>query len=121
MTWSAERYLRRDRPKWPRPYRLPNYWVPIAMALGTIDLVLAGVGVANPGIAGYGGTKETIISLSLLFVCIPLFLVRRLWQDRDHAVVWREATPTEPGESVRVLLGEAGSVDPDPATNELPV
>ena len=96
--------LRRDRPKWPRPYRLPSFWVPIAMTLGIIDLVLAGVGVASPGIAGYGGAKETIISLALLFVCIPLFLVRRLWQDRDKAVSWRETTPTEPDEATQVLI-----------------
>ncbi len=112
--------LRRDRPKWPRPYRLPGFWVPIAIALGTIDLILAGVGIASPGTSGYGGTKETIISLALLFVCIPLFLVRRLWQDRDHAVVWREATPSAPGDEVRATVSEAGPVSGDPASKQLP-
>lgn len=90
--------LRRDRPDWPRPFRLSKSWRAVALVLGTIDLIIAGFGVTHPSLAGYGGAKEIAISLALIGVCIPLFLIRRLWQDRDYAFVWREATPTLPSD-----------------------
>jgi amino acid transporter len=90
--------LRRDRPDWPRPFRLSKSWKAVALVLGTIDLIIAGFGVTHPSLAGYGGAKEIAISLALIGVCIPLFLIRRLWQDRDHAFVWREATPSLPSD-----------------------
>jgi amino acid transporter len=88
--------LRRDRPGWPRPFRLSRTWVGVALVVGTADLIIAGVGVSNPSLAGYGGLKETVISLALLLVCIPLFLFRRVWQDRGTTFLWRESTPHLP-------------------------
>lgn len=94
--------LRRDRPAWPRPFRLSRTWVAIAILLGTADLIIAGFGVSNPSLAGYGGVKETIISIVLLLVCVPLFLIRRLWQDRGNGFAWREHTPTLPTDNEHV-------------------
>ena len=94
--------LRRDRPDWPRPFRLSKVWGAIAVLLGAADLIIAGFGVSHPSLAGYGGVKETVISLALLMVCVPLFLIRRLWQDRDGAFVWREHTPSVPSDSEHV-------------------
>jgi amino acid transporter len=88
--------LRRDRPAWPRPFRLARGWVPVALVLGAVDLFLAGFGVTHPALAGYGGVKETVISLALLLVCLPLFLYRRVWQDRHERFAWREHTPAIP-------------------------
>jgi len=88
--------LRRDRPDWPRPYKLPKAGVPIALVLGVVNLFLAIYGVTHPSLAGYGGTKESVIAVCLLFVSVPLFLYRRLWQDRGTPFQWREATPTTP-------------------------
>src|SRR3712207_3349201 len=34
---SAFMLLRRDRPQWPRPIRLPNFWVPLAAVLLLIN------------------------------------------------------------------------------------
>jgi amino acid transporter len=98
--------LRRDRPAWPRPYRLSRQWGVVAIALGVFDLVVAAVGVTNPELAGRGGLKETFIALALLFVCIPLFLLRRLWQDRDQTFAWREGTPAVPPSPVKAAAGE---------------
>jgi len=94
--------LRRDRPAWPRPYRLAKGWSAVAVLLGLVDLFIAGFGVSHPSLAGYGGVKETVISLTLLLVCVPLFLIRRLWQDRDGAFAWREHTPTLPSDREHV-------------------
>lgn len=99
--------LRRDRPAWPRPYRLSQRWRAVAIVLGAFDLVVAAIGVTNPELAGYGGLKETLIALGLLLVCIPLFLLRRLWQDRDHAFAWREVTPTLPSADDHAVTGTA--------------
>lgn len=100
--------LRRDRPDWPRPYRLSRKWGAVAIVLGIFDLVVAAVGISNPQLAGRGGLKETLIALVLLFVCVPLFLLRRLWQDRDRAFAWREDTPTLPSGDEHVV--EEGDV-----------
>jgi amino acid transporter len=88
--------LRRDRPNWPRPYKLPRIAVPLAVVIGVIDLFLAIYGVTHPSLVNYGGVKESVIAVCLLLVCIPLFLYRRLWQDRDTRFQWRETVPPEP-------------------------
>jgi amino acid transporter len=107
--------LRRDRPEWPRPYRLSRKWGVVAIALGIFDFVVAAVGITNPDLAGRGGLKETLIALVLLFVCVPLFLLRRLWQDRDQTFAWREETPVLPSGDEHVVteddLPPAGPVD----------
>ncbi len=46
--------LRRDRPDWPRPYRLSNRWIGVAVALAVYNTIIV-VGVLNPGTAAYGG------------------------------------------------------------------
>jgi amino acid transporter len=91
--------LRRDRPLWPRPIKLANYWVPIAGLLSVWCLVLTivGFGWFQYAAGGYGGTKEKIIGVGVLAVSIVLFLFRRIVQDRERPH-WREETPTMPGE-----------------------
>ncbi len=107
--------LRRDRPDWPRPYKLSKVWVPIALLIGVFDLFLALYGVTHPGLAGYGGAKETVIALALLLVCMPLFLYRRLWQDRGTAFEWREATPVTPEDSSADIADEFAAPAPEPS------
>jgi len=40
--------LRKDRPRWPRPIRCHNVWLPIAALLATANLVFIIFGVTNP-------------------------------------------------------------------------
>ncbi|RNI22948.1 APC family permease [Flexivirga caeni] len=101
--------LRRDRPNWPRPYKLPRTGIAIALLMGTIDLFLAIFGVTHPALANYGGAKESIIAVVLLFVSVPLFLYRRVWQDRGTPFQWREDTPVLPDEATAALLHAPGS------------
>jgi hypothetical protein len=54
------------------------------------------VGIASPALTGYGNGTDTVIALALLFVCIPLFLVRKLGQDRQWPFRWREETAATP-------------------------
>jgi amino acid transporter len=93
--------LRKDRPNWPRPIKLPNYWVPIAVALFAAFAVFSVVGIGWFQIAGggavYGGTKNKIIGFSVLAASLLLFLFRRIVQDKERPH-WREETPTMPSE-----------------------
>ncbi len=91
--------LRRDRPDWPRPIRLPNVWVPIAVALFAAFALFSVVGIGWFQIAGggavYGGTRNKIIGFSVLAASLVLFLFRRIVQDRERPH-WREETPLMP-------------------------
>ena len=93
--------LRRDRPNWPRPIRLPNFWVPIACVLFAAFALFSVVGIGWFQIAGggavYGGTRNKIIGFSVLAVSLLLFLFRRIVQDRERPH-WREVTPQMPDE-----------------------
>jgi amino acid transporter len=102
--------LRRDRPLWPRPIRLPDYWTWIAGVLCAAFVVFTVVGVGWFQIAGggavYGGTKEKIIGFSVLAASLVLFLFRRIVQDKEPPH-WREETPSVPEELVVPAHGTA--------------
>jgi amino acid transporter len=91
--------LRRDRPNWPRPIKLPSIWVPIAIVLFAAFVLFSIVGIGWFQIAGggavYGGTKEKIIGFSVLAISLVLFLFRRIVQDKETPH-WREETPQLP-------------------------
>jgi amino acid transporter len=87
--------LRKDRPAWPRPIKLGRAWVPVAVGLALVNLVLLVVGATSPTLAGYGGTKDTLIGLGLLSLGLILFLFRRLVQDRGPLRL-REPAPAMP-------------------------
>ncbi len=94
---SAYVLLRRDRPNWPRPIRLPNVWVPIAgvLAAWCAVLTVVGFGWFQTAAGGYGGNKEKIIGVSVLAGSLLLFFFRRIVQDGETPH-WREDTPTMP-------------------------
>jgi amino acid transporter len=91
--------LRKDRPGWPRPIKLPRAWVGVAAVLAAANALFIAVGATNPSLTGYGGTKEALIGLGVLAFSIVLFLYRRLVQDRQP-VHLREETPKLPTEEV---------------------
>jgi amino acid transporter len=103
--------LRKDRPNWPRPIRVPNVFVPIAMALFAAFALFSVVGIGWFQIAGggavYGGTKNKIIGFSVLAVSLLLFLFRRMVQDREKPH-WREETPTMPDETPEAAPAAVG-------------
>jgi amino acid transporter len=87
--------LRKDRPKWPRPIKLPAIWVPIAGLLALANLVFIVVGASSSSLTGYGGAKETWIGVGVLAFSIVLFLYRRVVQDHKP-ITLREETPSVP-------------------------
>jgi amino acid transporter len=89
--------LRKDRPNWPRPIRLPAIWLPIALLLAAVNFVLIIIGASSSELTGYGGAKETWIGVGVLAFSIVLFTYRRVVQDR-RPIRLREETPELPSE-----------------------
>jgi amino acid transporter len=95
--------LRKDRPAWPRPVRLPNYWVPLAAVLLAANLVflVAGGFIYSGGflgIDGYGyGWDKTRWGLLVLFVALALYVIRHVVQDKEPMRL-REEVPLTPEE-----------------------
>ena len=97
---SAYVLLRKDRPLWPRPIKLPAYMTGVAAVLcaAFILFTVVGVGWFQTAAGGYGGDKEKIIGFSVLVIAVILFLYRRIVQDKEPPH-WREETPTMPAEA----------------------
>jgi amino acid transporter len=100
---SAFVLLRRDRPNWPRPVRLANYWVPIASVLFLINFVLLiGGGFIWSGgflgIDGYGyGWDKTRTGLLVLLAALLLYIWRHVVEDKIP-IKLREPVPATPAE-----------------------
>jgi amino acid transporter len=95
--------LRRDRPQWPRPIRLPSPWILIAAVLAAANLLFIVVGVLNPSLTGYGGTKELLIGVGVLLISVLLYLYRRIVQDKERPH-WRDTTPGIPSEETTTVV-----------------
>jgi amino acid transporter len=93
--------LRKDRPHWPRPVRLPDYWVPIAGFLFAVNFVLlVGGGFIWSGgflgITGYGyGWDKTRTGLIVLVAALILYVWRHVVQDKLPMRL-REEVPQTP-------------------------
>jgi amino acid transporter len=100
---SAFVLLRRDRPNWPRPIRLPDYWVPLASVLFLINFtfLIAGGFIWSGGflgIDGYGyGWDKTRTGLLVLLAALILYIWRHVVQDKIPLTL-REKIPQTPEE-----------------------
>jgi amino acid transporter len=103
---SAFVLLRRDRPNWPRPVRLPNWYVPLGAVLAGINFILLIFGGfiysgGFLGITGYGyGWDKTRTGLIVLLAAFVLYLWRHLVQDKIPLQL-REEVPETPEEEMR--------------------
>jgi amino acid transporter len=87
--------LRRDRPNWPRSFKLKRSWIVVAGVLAVFNTVLLVIGASNPSLAGYGGGTSVLIGLGLLSLSIVFWVYRRLVQDKAKLVL-REEVPAMP-------------------------
>jgi amino acid transporter len=99
--------LRKDRPAWPRPIKLSGFWVPLAVILAVFNAALVIVGVTNPSLTGYGGTKETVIGFALLLSSLVFFVFRRIVQDKTGLRL-QETTPEMPEDEAALAATPAG-------------
>jgi amino acid transporter len=72
----------KDRPNLERPIKRSPIWIPIAWALLVFDLFVLTIGVTHPGLAGYGGAKQTLVGLGILLLAVLLFIYRQVIQER---------------------------------------
>ena len=110
--------LRRDRPNWPRPFRLSNAWVPICavlLAINTVLLIAGGFIYSGGflGITGYGyGWDKTRTGLLVLLAAFLLYVYRHVVQDKIPLRL-REEIPQTPEElEVHPELAPAGVGSP---------
>jgi amino acid transporter len=89
--------LRKDRPNWPRPYKLSAIWVPIAWFMTALVAFLLVVGAGAPHLNGYGSWTDFAIGIGVLGASVLLFIFRRVVQDGER-IHFREETPTMPAE-----------------------
>ena len=87
--------LRKDRPRWPRPIRAGNIWVPMAVLLAGANLVFVIYGVMNPDITGYGTFFDLLVGIGVLLISVLLYVFRRIFQD-GKPILLREETPSLP-------------------------
>lgn len=115
--------LRKDRPDWPRPIRRGRGWIPTAWALLAFDTTVVLIGATHPGLAGYGGLRETFVGLAILLISIALYSYRRLIQDRQK-ITWRIEPPRTPEiistPPARVHALSYGGTTQDPAAPASP-
>jgi amino acid transporter len=89
--------LRRDRPDWPRPIRLGRVWIPLALLLAAITVVLTTVGAWRTDLTGYGTKTQLAIGIGVMLIAVLLWIYRQRVEDR-HPVQWRDTTPSDPSE-----------------------
>lgn len=93
--------LRKDRPNWPRPLKLPKIWICIAAVIFVFDGIVTIVGFLNPHIAGYGNSDSILIALLLLSFGPITFVVRKKVQDREK-LKFRDEGPAVPEEDALI-------------------
>jgi amino acid transporter len=89
--------LRKDRPHWPRPIRLGNFWVGMAGFMTLLIAFLLVVGAGAPHLNGYGTWTDFGIGVGVLVASVLLFIFRRVVQDHER-VHFREEVPATPEE-----------------------
>lgn len=104
--------LRKDRPDWPRPVKLPSVWLPVAALLAAANVLFIVVGFVNFDDTGYalgekwlGINNELWIGVLILLIGVALYVFRRAVQDKEK-VSW-----TEPWSAVPVEGDSRGHLD----------
>lgn len=104
--------LRRDRPAWPRPYRLSTAGLVLAGALAGANLLFTVVGFINFESTGYasgvkwlGISKELLLGVLILLIGVALYIYRRVVQDGER-LTWTETDVDIPAQ------GHAPAADP---------
>jgi amino acid transporter len=87
--------LRKDRPNWPRPIKVAQIWIPIAVVIAASNAVFLVVGAGSPKLNGYGTWTDFFIGIGVLVGSVLLYAYRRLVQDKQP-IHLREETPTMP-------------------------
>jgi amino acid transporter len=101
--------LRMDRPRWPRPIKLPSFWIGLAGVLAAANMVFIVVGFWKFGDTGYAGTtkwlgihNELWIGVGILVIGVVLFIYRRVVQDKGEIHFRDPEAPDVPAPSASI-------------------
>jgi amino acid transporter len=98
--------LRRDRPNWPRPIRLNRAWIPLALILAAVTLLLTTVGAWRTDLTGYGTKTQLVIGIGVMLLAVVLWIYRQRVEDR-RPVQWRDTSESDPSELGHAPAAEA--------------
>ena len=100
--------LRKDRPNWPRPFRVSGVWLGIVRSCCCATASRSwSSGPARRHSNGYGTWTDFSIGVGVLAASMLLFFYRRIVEDKEK-VHWKEETPTMPEGADRDALIQAG-------------
>jgi amino acid transporter len=89
--------LRRDRPDWPRPIRLGRIWIPLALLLAVVTVILTTVGAWRTDLTGYGTKTQLAIGIGVMLIAVALWIYRQRVEE-GRPVQWRDTSLSDPGE-----------------------
>jgi len=99
--------LRKDRPRWPRPYRLSQTWIAVTVVLLVANILFTVVGFAyfkdtgySSGVSWLGVSKELWIGVLILAIGVGLYIYRRTVQDR-LPFTWTEPDDDVPSQHLK--------------------
>ena len=101
--------LRKDRPNWPRPYKLNGFWVFMAGVLAFVNLALIFFGYWRFDLTGYGLDGIEILGINaalvlgpvILLIGVAFYLFRRLGQDK-LPMQWTDKSEQIPSSRIEV-------------------
>lgn len=111
--------LRKDRPTWPRPVKLPRIWIGVAAIVFVVDAVCLVVGASNPGLAGYADAGVGVLyGIGILVIALCAYAYRRIVQDKGRMVFRDLSEPAPPvvdadGNMLGSTVGDDRLSDPD--------
>lgn len=104
--------LRKDRPTWPRPYRLARPWLWVAAVLLTANVAFVIVGMIyfkdtgySSGVEWFGVSRELWMGVLILLIGLALFVYRRVVQDKQP-FTWRDDDSSPSMESAVPASGQ---------------
>jgi amino acid transporter len=92
---------RMDRPGWLRPYKAPSWLLAAGAAFGFFDMFLIGLG------ANAYGANVILIGFIVVFLSVPIFLVRHYFTDKGKFPPEFSAD-IQPGGPVSAVVFKAG-------------
>ena len=89
LALTAVLLLRKDRPNWPRPYKLNGFWLFMAGLLAVVNIILVFFGIWRFDLTGYasgvtwfGISRELFLGPIILLISVGFYLYRRMGQDK---------------------------------------
>jgi amino acid transporter len=93
LALTAVLLLRKDRPNWPRPYKLNGFWLVMAALLAALNLVLIFFGIWYFDLTGYasgsmifGISRELFLGPLVLLIGVAFYVYRRVGQDKKKFI-----------------------------------